>query len=368
MSLPNNAGVPRIPLGEGAIEYGGSAIRGRERMKQYNEHNDGIRPSLDFRSAEFLPVVMQDTGMDGAPVVIFAGSVLAQANIVEHLVAANNGPVPHALTLANGGVAHALAYGQKSIGGVEDIDTLGTTVTAVSATAGTTAKSGPNKPIGISSGNVYSAAMEKINNNWKLQHQTMIHCDYLVEFGVDNIFMAGGTIPLGTTNIKREAFGVANYDLVLTAAVTLDGIQTGDCIVVNPYLPGSLISISDLEKIVADVGADVIGAALEAIWGGTKASAGWVVDQKVGKVEKRQSVAHVQRSGTSIEIIARDAYAESLNMVTTASGFGLSGKDSGGIDAHLHTAYMYASGSAVDIGTTPGAYAAVSTIWVNLQF
>jgi len=364
MTLANNP-KPRIPLGFGAIEYGGPAIRGRKRMKQFQEHNEGVRPSLSYRSAEFLPVVARDENMDGAPIVMFAGSVLAPAEIDSNGVLIE---VPHALALANGGVHCGLNYGQDSIAQVEDLTTLGTLVGSTNVDTGSSGDYlAANKPIGVASGNVYSAAMEKINRNWKLQHETMFNCDYLVEYPVDNIFMSGGTIDVSTV-VSRGAYGLADHTITLTVPETLRGIQGGDIVVVNPYLPGTLISISDLEKLVAGSNLDVIADDLRLLWGGGNiATAGYIADQKVGKVEKRQTFMRIQDDAGVISITARDAYSESLNMVTTATGFGLSGKDSGGVDAHLHSAFAYSSKDAGLIGNA-GSPVDVSTIWVNLQF
>ena len=364
MTLPVNQGQPRIPLGNGAITYGGRAVRGKERNVQYIEHNEGQRPTMGFAAAEHMPIVAQDHGLDGAGICFFGGSVMAQAYVDAAGVVT---PVPGGLALANGGVAHAISYGSFSAGACEDIDNLGTVLAA--ARAVTTNKSGANKPIGVVPQNTYSQAMDKINRNFKVQKNTMITCDYFVEMPADNIFMSGGTLPMAAI-IERSYYGVADHQLDLESDVTLKGLQTGDCVVSNPYLPGSVISITDLEAVVAArgaTGADTIAVALEALWGGTRASASYVADQKVAKVELSQIFMIVKKNAAGVvEIVARDQYAEALNTVTTATGFGLSGKDSGGVGSHLHTAFSY-SESVANAGAA-GVNVNVKTIWLNLQF
>lgn len=157
--------------------------RGYERnsnlTRHYMEISQGIRPAIEARPAQYLPVKVQDQYLNDW-VVISAGTIVAIDPSGE-------------LVWANGGLYTSIVYTSNDVGITVDVTANGRDSYV---TAAATSASGmlPNKPIGVAPYDYYQNINQGYDNaspqgltrytNYQIQDKVAILCDYLIELPV----------------------------------------------------------------------------------------------------------------------------------------------------------------------------------------
>jgi hypothetical protein len=156
------------------------------------EISDGIRPALELRPAQYLPVKYQDNYLNDW-VVVTAGTIVsvdASGDIVN----------------CNGGASRTLTYTANDVGVTVDFEANGRD-TYVTAAKTTSSKVPGNKPIGVAPYDYFqniNAGFDSANptgltkyTNYQIQDKVAILCDYLVEIPVKSGVDASGTVSVG---------------------------------------------------------------------------------------------------------------------------------------------------------------------------
>ena len=163
--------------------------RGYERTRGLLEVSEGQRPAVEYKPAQYLPVVREDRNLEDW-VVVEAGRIVAVDPSGD-------------LVLCNGGAAQTLTYTANDIGITVDIDDAGHD-TYVTAAGTSSASVAGNKPIGVAPYDYYqnlnagfggTGATKYLNYQW--QDKVAVLCDYLVEVPVLATTDASGAIAAG---------------------------------------------------------------------------------------------------------------------------------------------------------------------------
>ena len=175
--------------------------RGYERnsnlVRNFLEISDGIRPALQLRPAQYLPVSNEDNYLNDW-VVINGGTIVAVDPSGD-------------LVYCNGGIGtNSITYTSNDVGVTVDFDTWsgGQTPTYVVAAKTTTNKMPGNRPIGIAPYDYFqniNAGFDTANptgltkyTNYQIQDKVGVLCDYLIEVPVvSGITDASGTVNVG---------------------------------------------------------------------------------------------------------------------------------------------------------------------------
>jgi len=170
--------------------------RGYERnsnlTRAYLEISQGVRPALELKPAQYLPVQVQDQYLNDW-VVVKAGTVVAVDSSGD-------------LVNCNGGANQTLTYTANDIGLTIDLDDAGRD--GYVAAAGTTsAEVTGNKPIGVAPYDYFqnlNAGYDSSSptgltkyNNYQYQDKVAVLCDYLIEIPVTTGVDASGTVVVG---------------------------------------------------------------------------------------------------------------------------------------------------------------------------
>jgi hypothetical protein len=178
--------------------------RGYERnsnlVREFLEISDGIRPALELRPAQYLPVKYQDHYLNDW-VVVTAGTIVsvdASGDVVN----------------ANGGAAQALTYTANDVGVTVLYSSNGHDTYVVSAGAGGTVPG--NKPIGVAPYDYFqniNAGFDSANptgltkyTNYQIQDKVAVLCDYLIEIPVTTGVDASGRVNVGEL-VQSDANG-----------------------------------------------------------------------------------------------------------------------------------------------------------------
>jgi hypothetical protein len=174
---------PRIPRGY---------ERNSNLTRNFLEISEGIRPALQLRPAQYLPVSVQDKYLNDW-VVISAGTIVA--------VDASGDLVP-----ANGGASQTLTYTADDTTATIDIDSNGHDSYVAAAKSSSTKLTG-NKPIGVAPYDYYQNINQGYDSasptgltkytNYQIQDKVAVLCDYLIEIPVSSGTDASGTINAG---------------------------------------------------------------------------------------------------------------------------------------------------------------------------
>jgi len=178
--------------------------RGYERnsnlVREFLEISDGIRPALELRPAQYLPVQYQDHYLNDW-VVITAGTIVA--------VDASGD-----LVNANGGASQAVTYTANDIGVTVLYSSNGHDAYVTVAGAGGTIPG--NKPIGVAPYDYFqniNAGFDSANptgltkyTNYQIQDKVAVLCDYLIEIPVQDAVDASGKVNVGDL-VQADANG-----------------------------------------------------------------------------------------------------------------------------------------------------------------
>ena len=232
--------------------------RGYERnsnlTREFLEVSDGIRPALQLRPAQYLPVQHQDNYLNDW-VVIEGGKIVAVDPSGD-------------LVKCNGGASSAITYTANDVGLTVDYDTWVTapgTQTYVAAAKTTTQKMPGNRPIGIAPYDFFqniNAGFDSANptgltkyTNYQIQDKVGVLCDYLIEVPVTSGVDASGTVGAGdlvqsdsngqfikwnSGNDVAQIVGRCIQRIAVSAVDNLDKVQT---------VPGLGLSGSDTAGI-----------------------------------------------------------------------------------------------------------------------
>jgi hypothetical protein len=169
--------------------------RGYERnsnlVREFLEISDGIRPALELRPAQYLPVQYQDHYLNDW-VVITAGTIVAVDPSGD-------------LVFANGGASQALTYTANDVGTTVKYSSNGHDEYVTTAGADGTIPG--NKPIGVAPYDYFqniNAGFDSANptgltkyTNYQIQDKVAVLCDYLIEIPVKTTCDASGKINVG---------------------------------------------------------------------------------------------------------------------------------------------------------------------------
>ncbi len=394
-----SSGKTTPAYGMGAREYRGGQVRGREAHVQVREQNSGMMPAEDYRASKLLPSLWIDLERNGCPYVMQGGQVSGVAGITDGV---NELRLVHQIAPANAGVPQQLLYTKEDVGLVIDIDATGhvlasgaydasvatgrvtETSTGITDATGTVHKMAGNKPLAYTPTNVLCTAWNDLFVNQKFDEPVTMKTQWLTMYPVDDLFMYGGLLDLDSADVSvtkaeigmsRASLGYAPAVISGAADVTLGGIQSGDLVMPNPYLPGKLISVADFVALalgdtgtaasggVANQGIGGDGAGLADFMEGflgaapTFASAyAYAMEHVVGRCFKRQSRAEFSGG----KFINRDIYTEIMSFMTQVPDLQLQGKDSDGFEADQEVARQFAS-----LGLA-GAYTA-DVVFINFN-
>ena len=267
--------------------------RGYERnsnlTRHYLEISQGIRPAIESKPAQYLPVEVQDQYLNDW-VVISAGTIVSCDPSGD-------------LVFCNGGNPTTLTYTANDIGITVDLDSESDTYVTVAGAAAS--GMAPNKPIGVAPYDYYQNINQGYDlatpqgltryTNYQIQDKVAILCDYLVELPVR---------PATDSNVAPGAY---------------DASGTIRC--------GDLVQSNALGAFVLWQGPTF--ANYNATCSGYVTAIGNPVDQIVGRCIQRASARVV----------------DNLDTVQTVPGLGLSGSATSGYPQHL---YDYTNSAAYD--------------------
>ena len=225
--------------------------RGYERnsglTRSFLEISDGVRPALELRPAQYLPVQYQDKYLNDW-VVITAGTIVsvdASGDIVN----------------ANGGSSQTLTYTANDVGMTVDLDANGHD-SYVAAAKSTSAKMAGNKPIGVAPYDYFqniNAGFDSANptgltkyTNYQIQDKVAVLCDYMIEIPVKTAVDASGQVNVGdlvqsttTGGFCLWKNGVHDVTLIVGRCIQRKAIAAVDNLDKVQTVPGLGLSGSD---------------------------------------------------------------------------------------------------------------------------
>jgi hypothetical protein len=380
-----SAGATTPAYGMGAREYRGGQVRGREAHVQIREQNSGMIPAEDYRASKLLPSLWTDLDRNGCPYVMQGGQITGVAGIDD---GTNSIKLVHQVAPANAGIPQQVIYGKDDLGLTVDIDAAGTVLATgtfdpsvatgrvtessdgYANAEGSTRKLIGNKPLAYTPTNVLSTGWSDLFVNQKFDEPVTMKTQWLTMYPVDDLFMYGGALALSgaDVNVDKASVGMSRASLGYAPAVisgaadaALGGIQAGDLVMPNPYLPGKLISVSDFVELaikdtgtaasggvanqgiggdgvgLADAVAVSIGGAVDDVMTYANAYA-YAMEHVVGRCFKRQ--ARAEFSGG--KFINKDINTEIMSFMTQVPDLNLQGKESDGFEADQEAARQFA--------------------------
>lgn len=221
----------------------------RRRTRYYQEVSESSEPSHEFHPAHYLPVVAVNRRIN-MPYVMYAGTIVAFSTMT------NQGTY---LTFANGGTAATITYTALDVYDstdeytymVEDIDSLGSRVTAAGAGVTTDAI---NYPIGFSAHNYYSDVYRFQYNNFNIQDVVTVTCDKFIEIPVLTSDQQTGVRALTSGRLVSPVPGTAGV-----AGMYRPGVDAVDQIIGRCIHRGTIAARSGLDKVSTTKGLNLPG-------------------------------------------------------------------------------------------------------------
>ena len=374
----------RPAYGLGSRGYGpihGLAVRGREVQKQGIIQNTGSAPALSNSAARFSPSLWLDLNLQGVPFVMQGLTLIGAAQIetaAQTVVPGESDEAvrfTHQIMAANGGVRQKLVYSSDDEAMAVDLDSY-FTATDGSATEYSTENErrvngeglgtstvnfvSGNKPFAYNTTHEHSSAASEVTVNYKVTDVVNLSTTDNVMFPVSNGYAYGGINTNGLTLdnvsgsvVTRQKLGfgdvVASTNVAINTFAAVDaeicGIQAGDSVMANPWLPGTLISTDDFITIAVaqDADSDVLTSVNAKTGGVTKLHcAQFASEQRAGRCIKRQARTQINNTAGEISYSRDDLPTSTYKFVASLPGLGMSGSDSQGIAGNQHDAHAYA--------------------------
>jgi hypothetical protein len=373
------AGKTTPVYGMGARKHGGAQVRGRTAHVQVREQNSGMMPAEDYRAAEFLPALWKDLDRNGAPYVMEGGAIVGQAGLTD---LTDIHCYTHQVMPANAGVNQKFLYTEEDVDLTLDVDDGGVALPAAGAALSTRVAAAKestvlalgNKPLAYTPTHVIGEAWNNVYANQQFSQPVTMKTQWLTMYPVDDSFMYGGSllrnsggesggeelvinVDVATVGVSRAHLGYApaTIEVATPADIVLSGIQTGDQVMPNPYLPGKLISVEDFVRLaMRDTDGNVGGAAASGL---NDAVAAWATDlagsavvptvadcyayaleHVVGVCFKRQ----VRAEYSAGNFINKDISTEIMTFMAQVPELNLQGTQSDGFEADQETARQFA--------------------------
>ena len=225
--------------------------RGYERnsnlIRQFIEVSDGIRPAIQMKPAQYLPVQNEDNYLNDW-VVINAGDIVA--------VDASG-----FLTNANGGASTAYVYTSNDVGLTIDYDSNGHDQ-YVAGPKTCSNKLPGNRPIGVAPYDYYQNINQGFDSanpvgvtkytNYQLQDKVSVLCDYLIELPVTTGVDASGKVNVGDLvqsdingNFVRWTNGVHDVSQIVGRVMQRQAVAAVDNLNLVQTVPGLGLSGSE---------------------------------------------------------------------------------------------------------------------------